>query len=542
MTAKQRPSEEQLSNLLKTPHFGQGGSLPQADPICPTPMVLTLEQIRKYEHNPRHERNPCYDEIKDSIRERRGLNNPLTVTRRPGDEHFILDAGGNTRLDILQELYNETGDDAFFRLLVTFHPWQSESHVLSAHLIENEKRGDMIFIDKALAITELKTMFEKEGSGSYTLRAMAQRLREVGYSVDYSFLSRMNYAVEFLLPLIPTALRAGIGRPQITRIRQIENAFKSYWIDHAGQHESDFISLFEECLVVVDNPEWDSDTLIRQLEKRVAELLNIPEISIRQHIDALLHGTESEFPLSQPVRTSGDDSDNTTTSGDQAYRDSQSDVSETLPFTQSDITDPLQLEQIGTEQALSNPDDDNRTSDDEETTPVEKSPFDIKRARKTIYNAASRLATRYQLEQCILPSSNWGLGFLVDLPNEPLIPDNTQSETTDPLQPETQRQWIWWLLYICSEETAQSERINNLPKSMAVRHLYVDHDHPPRFQFTGQPSLELLNDQLLANPLFPDQDFEFLITLIRQCRQLRTKMDTNNNRPLWEPGGQYAQA
>ena len=81
-----RPTDEQLGNLLKTPHFGQGGELPSSDPIAPTPMVLSLQQVKLYDRNPRRERNPLFDDIKDSIRNQGGLNNPLTVTRRPGEE------------------------------------------------------------------------------------------------------------------------------------------------------------------------------------------------------------------------------------------------------------------------------------------------------------------------------------------------------------------------------------------------------------------------------------------------------------------------
>ena len=59
-----RPSDEKLGDMLKTPHFGHSSQLPAADPIAPTPMILTLAQIKPYDRNPRRERNPLYDEIK----------------------------------------------------------------------------------------------------------------------------------------------------------------------------------------------------------------------------------------------------------------------------------------------------------------------------------------------------------------------------------------------------------------------------------------------------------------------------------------------
>lgn len=48
-------------------------------------MIITLEQLRPYDLNPRLMRNPNYDDIKESIR-RRGLDTPPPITRRPDQE------------------------------------------------------------------------------------------------------------------------------------------------------------------------------------------------------------------------------------------------------------------------------------------------------------------------------------------------------------------------------------------------------------------------------------------------------------------------
>nr|WP_318248443.1 hypothetical protein [Paraburkholderia sp. XV] len=69
------------------------------DPIADTPMVMALDQLRPYELNPR------YDDLKTSIRER-GLDALPAFTRRPGVPHYIIRNGGNTRLAILNELWD----------------------------------------------------------------------------------------------------------------------------------------------------------------------------------------------------------------------------------------------------------------------------------------------------------------------------------------------------------------------------------------------------------------------------------------------------
>lgn len=63
---------------------------------------VSLEQIQPFSLNPRITRNPGYDVLKASILAR-GLDNPPVLTRRPGDEKYMLASGGNTRLAILNE-------------------------------------------------------------------------------------------------------------------------------------------------------------------------------------------------------------------------------------------------------------------------------------------------------------------------------------------------------------------------------------------------------------------------------------------------------
>ena len=71
--------------------------------------VITLnvrDDCRLYERNPRTVRNEKFDEIKESIR-KRGLDQMIAVTQRPGEKQHIPAKGGNTRLEILQELVAE---------------------------------------------------------------------------------------------------------------------------------------------------------------------------------------------------------------------------------------------------------------------------------------------------------------------------------------------------------------------------------------------------------------------------------------------------
>ena len=93
-------------------------------------MVLTLDELAPYNLNPRTTRNPLHDEIKASI-QARGLDQPPPVTRRPGEDHYIIRTGGNTRLAILNELWKETRDERYFRIHCLFRPWSDRGEIVS---------------------------------------------------------------------------------------------------------------------------------------------------------------------------------------------------------------------------------------------------------------------------------------------------------------------------------------------------------------------------------------------------------------------------
>ncbi|MBE8599962.1 ParB family protein [Pseudomonas cyclaminis] len=245
-------SQEEITDKLHQDHFPRGPELERlSDPLTDTPMLVTLEQLRPYEHNPRFIRNPLYDDIKASIRER-GLDQPPPITRRPGETYFIIRNGGNTRLAILGELWQETRDERFFRIHCLFRPWSNELTALLGHLAESDLHGQLTFIERALAVAKLKTMLEPDGA-VLSQRELARRLAAGGYPISQSHISRMLDTLEHLLPAIPQTLYAGLGKPQIERLISLRSqaertwnryptatiAFTEFWLDTLGSFDTD---------------------------------------------------------------------------------------------------------------------------------------------------------------------------------------------------------------------------------------------------------------------------------------------------------------
>ena len=214
-----------VADLVKTPRFQQqsrrdeerkervkltlGVPMPAArshdlvepdriDPVEPMQMLLDVDLIQEYDKNPRRSViNESYEDIKASIRAQ-GIQNPITVTRRPGERLYITEAGGNTRLRATKELWQETGDDKFRQIRVLFQPWKSESVVITKHLVENNLRGSMCFWDNAHGVAMLRREIEAELGESLSLRGLGEELQKRGLNFGKSYLGRFQFVIDWL--------------------------------------------------------------------------------------------------------------------------------------------------------------------------------------------------------------------------------------------------------------------------------------------------------------------------------------------------------
>ena len=239
-----------------------------------TPMILTLDQLRPNPDNPRTTRNPRYDDIKSSIFSR-GLDTVPKVTRIPESEPdiYIFSDGGNTRYQILKELWEETGDQRFYRIHVLFKPWPGRLQCVIGHLAENEVRGELTFIEKARGIHKARMIYEEQLSKSVSMRELSSLLTEQGLPVDASSISRMENTLKYLYPWIPELLESGLGRPQVNSLLSLRQDAERIWGQFAvaTEHGADFDRVFGECCSKFNSPELWSLEMFR--DELIGDLL-----------------------------------------------------------------------------------------------------------------------------------------------------------------------------------------------------------------------------------------------------------------------------
>lgn len=509
-------------------HFSQQQALSGADDPTTHHKVLTIDLIKPYDRNPRRTINPLYDEIKASIRAKGGLNNLLTVTRRPGDTQYMVVAGGNTRLMILKELWAELALECFYHIHCLVVPWLSDSQALSSHLIENELRGEMTLIDKALALRDLKAQLEHESGQSLSIREFSRQLKHMGYPVSPRQLTRFNYAAEFLEPLIPIALAAGLGSFSIEKLRKIEAAYSKYLADF-GSTQS-FEPLFAQTLLDYDSESLDIDALQRTLDNYIAVTTGQPLNRVRLGVDALmfdaLEGEESEFaalsdPTAERVGLTGMvQHDNTIPA---PVLPMNPDPSFEREGTRQELTEnanpmPNQPPETSADSVKMPPNTANQangatngitahadfTTASAANTPLQLADFNPLRSR--CCDLAQQISNGLPLPLTVKPWRQ-GYGFYLDLPEQPI-----QDEIV---------YFVFWLMVGLSEQHLSTERVK-LAQEMKFAQLILADQERNAYSVVGSPApLASLGHSALLSKKLPDSTLVALFQLVQLSREIR---------------------
>lgn len=571
---KKAPTGEEIRGLLFEGNFRPNSHhipLEPGDPIAVTPMLVEIERIRPYDGNIRLVRNPRYDDIRHRILTK-GQEGELPITRRPGGEHFMIAKGGNTRWEIMHELWN-AGDGRFRAVDCRYYPWTCESDVLAAHLAENEVRGDNIFIEKALALQTLRRQWGQETGAPLGLREFERRLREsAGLSYSRRDILRFQYATETLYPLIPEVLSGGLGPWQADQIKKLETTYRNYWLKRqqgevvqpappAGQddspggdlpapeqgsaHDAAFAVLFGEVLSRHDGPEMIIEEVRDTLEKEIAGALDLSLRTVRMDIDTILAGVEFDIaaqasttlPAGSAPATDDTLPEKTSTPGHAGGRDGSS----VRPARAASIPVKEEAETVLPPAAEYPPSPAAASVVEQVFYEPRRGPSDLKSLRSRAYVLAWQLCQRHGMAGCLSAMPHHGMGFVVDLPERPLLPSD--DHTTGSL-----RYWVWCSLFGISGQISTARRVQSLPADSRLRALALG------MAAEGRPGEEIkraifarvanmpeiwtqcdIHWQFLMDPFFvDDRDIKDVLLLVQACRDLRKQSGDDSGNSLWE--------
>lgn len=283
-----------LSESVKSSYRVQDTTPSEVDLRRDLPETLLLEvtAIRCYDHNPRQYANERREDIRQGLKAH-GFQGALVVTRRSPDQPYMLAAGSNTTLTLLQELYAETGAERYRWVSCTYQPFKSDAVVLAQHLGENLNRGDMRFWEVAVAMVDLLNMMAQEGPSSQAMssREASEALAAMGLKADKSLVNQWRFAVTRLACmnqsvglLTRTNVRETI-QPRLSSLAALASRFgvseDDYWNRVAGPalrgyelHQGNAETLDAEALC---------DAVEAELGRRIDE----PVSSVRQMLSIL---------------------------------------------------------------------------------------------------------------------------------------------------------------------------------------------------------------------------------------------------------------
>ncbi len=494
--------------------------LPERAQAPSGPVRMEITRIRAYERNPRRCDNPEYDRIRDSIRAH-GMDQPLTVTQRPGESGYLVHSGGNTRLRILRELFEETGDEQFGRIHCLVVPWTCESDVLLAHLRENDLRGSLTFIDKALAVQEAGKLLAQElGVAEVTQGQLETELQEAGYRIHQGLISRMAYAVDRLLPLMPQALEAGLGRPQVGKIRSLERAARNLWLRFCTGQGAAFNPVFEALCRRYDGPAWATDILQGAIETEIAEEAELSIHSVRVALDAALAGREVELPAIEPGREPESPADLRPEGGEVEQPAVTERAAPQVPG--DDAQEPCK--EAGDQRAVPGT---APSAPGLSRVPGETGLRDLKSLRARAWTLAARLAQRNGIGDLVVPLSGKGLGYVLrDVP-DPALAEQLDDDTLG------QVSMLWWQLAACAEMTFAplDAIVPELPDESILRHALEEQDAGLLFKSVwtldpGQTGYRLWRT-------LHERDWQDLVHLMDTYRHIR-HLAARGGTSIWE--------
>lgn len=254
---------------------------------------LSVHQVRAYEGNPRTVDNDEALNIKESIRAA-GLNQRLTITKRPNQDFHILSNGGRTRLTALQQLAQEN-PQKFEMQDFMLEPYISEERLLAAHMIENHVRSkNMVLWDTAVGFLNLKALLATELGRDPSSNEFEKRLKENGLTANSDQLQRYEFVCQRYAALNERC-RAQLNFRGVKDVLQPAlNLLQTFWVKHPEKNEIGFKDAYLNAVTLYVPPEskdtkFSAHDLQQHINRHFAQLLSY-ELGQMEQMLAVIKG------------------------------------------------------------------------------------------------------------------------------------------------------------------------------------------------------------------------------------------------------------
>ncbi len=221
---------------------------------------ISCYDLEVFHLNERRSTNPRYEEIKRSISVK-GVKETLHVVFHPVRERWVLSHGGQTRLRICKELFEETGNEKFKYPPIKIEQYTSDLDLCCGHMIENELRGDTSFVEKSTGLLNISTLITDRDGIEPTQTKLSEVMEENGLPIRRQSITAMLYTAKVLIPRVTNVnFIEVLSRKTVDAIRSIRQKHNG---DEAGKK-------FDDELITFINSR-DGDITIKNLKDAFEE-------------------------------------------------------------------------------------------------------------------------------------------------------------------------------------------------------------------------------------------------------------------------------
>lgn len=479
---------------------------------------IPVEQIDCYDHNPRRKHDPeQYAMLKESIRAS-GVKQPVHVTQRPNQQRYILSQGGNTRLQIVKELFAETGDSRFATLPCIYQGYTGETDIQIAHLIENEQRADMCYWDKACAYAQLRNGFQLSECKNLSLRELELLFKNCGLSLSYQSIALFLFAHDRLAALGDCAFH--LSGSKVIELKKLHGklmqAVTRQQCSEADADEAWDLALGDWSAQFEAAQELDIDALLAHIRVHIADVLDL-----KQFQSETADAAAGRKAAAMPPNTDADAGDWVQPAQQAALAEDKENENETGPEEVSPLGAALQGVNPPAKQETSAPDS-------------EAPPETPKATRNELHLAIRRLLRCVGLEDTFHLHDGFDWGFYIEYPAfEMITPQAGVIYPIDCIHADAGYVFTWVSqlsgqeMWLRGRPTDRNNPLPHLPEDSKLRIAYKDEHKLDEYSDLGiglRPDLAMT---VLAWQTEPEcQAYGTLIDTIIAClRDLKERQD-----------------